>query len=127
MSTETNSPKPTDPTDWKAEARKWEKRSKDNRNELEAMTGKVSDLETANSELTDKVASYETPAPEPEGGDPADDADADADGDLEPAAPIIEAPPEPPSAPIIEGQGNTPGPMREDPNRLAVRQLFGGR
>lgn len=124
-------PVPKDPTDWKAEARKWEKRSKDNFAELEAMTGKVTDLETANSELTAKVAGYETPAPTTEGDDPSDDADADgepaAPADLEPAGPIIEAPPELPSAPIIEGQGKSPGPMFEDPSRLAVRGLFGGR
>lgn len=118
-------PIPKDPTDWKSAARKWEKRSKDNLAELDTLTGKVADLETANSELTAKVASYEAPAPTTEGesteGDPAEPADpmpADAaPDDLEPAD-------EPPTVPIIESQGKMPQ-VREDSDRIAVRQLFG--
>lgn len=45
-----------DGTDWKAEARKWETRSKENKGQVDSLTTRVSELETALSEAQAQAA-----------------------------------------------------------------------
>lgn len=125
-------PAQDDPTDWKAEARKWEQRSKDNKTALDDLTGKHAEQETKITELTGKVTAFESkteraallekvataagvPAEALRG---ADEAELTAHAETLKALIV-------PSAPVIDGQGKTPGTPPDDPNRKAVRSLFG--
>lgn len=125
-------PAQDDATDWKAEARKWETRSKENKTELDTLAGKFAALETTNGELSGKVTAFESkteraalldkvatatgvPASALRG---ADESELTAHaGELKEL--LI------PSAPVIDGQGKTPGDPPSDPNIEAVRTLFG--
>lgn len=131
-----------DTTDWKAEARKWETRSKENKTALDDLTGKFSKLESKNGELAEKVTDYESKAERAE-REKTEQADRDALLDKVskatgiPAAALrgadeaaLTAHAETlkelmPSAPVIEGQGKSPDKQAGDPNIEAVNKLFG--
>lgn len=126
-------PTPAPPeTDWKAEARKWEARSKDNKTELENLTEKFTALETQNGELVGKVTTFETERDHAQlvakiaeaEGIPATALRGTTEEELTAhAASLKEA--FKPSAPVIPGQAKTPGNLLADPNREAVKKLFG--
>lgn len=127
-----------DATDWKAEARKWEQRSKENKTALDALTeqhatatGRIAELESSNTELAGQVAATEAakeraslvdsiakdkgvPA-EALRGATAEELTAHADT----LASLLK-----PSAPVIDGQAKTPGNSGPDPLREFTRQLF---
>lgn len=119
-------------TDWKAEARKWEARSKDNKTELDTLTEKFTELETQNGELSGKVTTFETERDHTQlvakiaeaEGIPATALRGTTEEELTAhAASLKEA--FKPSAPVIPGQAKTPGVSLVDPNREAVKKLFG--
>jgi hypothetical protein len=59
----TPTPTPAPPAqepDWKAEARKWEQRSKENKTALDDLTGKFTTADTERTELATKMQTYET-------------------------------------------------------------------
>lgn len=124
-------PPEPDPTDWKAEARKWEARSKENKSALESLTGKFSDLESKNGELVEKVNGFESKTERDAllgkvsaaTGVPADALRGADEAELTAHAESLKA--LMPSAPVIEGQGKTPGTTPGDPNIEAVQKLFG--
>ena len=125
-------PAQDDATDWKAEARKWEQRSKDNKTELDALTGKYAAQETQITELTGKVTAFESKTERAAllakvataHGVPADVLRGADETELTAHAETLKALIVP-SAPVIDGQGKTPGTPPDDPNRKAVRTLFG--
>ena len=125
---------PTAPadTDWKAEARKWEARSKENKTELDTLTEKFATLESQNGELVGKVTAFETEREHAQlvakiaesEGVPATALRGTTEEELTAhAASLKEA--FKPSAPVIPGQAKTPGASLADPNREAVKKLFG--
>lgn len=126
-------PTPAPPeTDWKAEARKWEARSKDNKTELDSLTEKLTALESQNGELVGKVTAFESERDHAQlvakiaesEGVPATALRGTTEEELTAhAASLKEA--FKPSAPVIPGQAKTPGVSLADPNREAVKKLFG--
>ena len=126
-------PTPAPPeTDWKAEARKWEARSKENKTELDTLTEKFATLESQNGELAGKVTAFETEREHAQlvakvaesQGVPATALRGTTEEELTAhAASLKEA--FKPSAPVIPGQAKTPGASLADPNREAVKKLFG--
>ena len=59
VSSETVETAQSEQTDWKAEARKWESRSKENHEALETVTGERDKLTEQVTELTSKVTEFE--------------------------------------------------------------------
>lgn len=59
VSSATVPPAQADQTDWKAEARKWEERSKENHKSLETVTGERDKLTEQVTALTGKVTEFE--------------------------------------------------------------------
>lgn len=128
-----SAPTPAPPeTDWKAEARKWEARSKDNKTELDSLTEKLTALESQNGELVGKVTAFESERDHAQlvakiaesEGVPATALRGTTEEELTAhAASLKEA--FKPSAPVIPGQAKTPGVSLADPNREAVKKLFG--
>lgn len=126
-------PTPAPPeTDWKAEARKWESRSKDNKAELDSLAEKFSALEAQNGELVGKVTAFESEREHAQlvakiaeaEGVPAVALRGTTEEELTAhAASLKEA--FKPSAPVIPGQAKIPGAPLADPNREAVKKLFG--
>lgn len=126
-------PTPAPPeTDWKAEARKWESRSKDNKAELDSLTEKFSALESQNGELLGKVTAFESEREHAQlvakiaesEGVPAAALRGTTEEELTAhAASLKEA--FKPSAPVIPGQAKSPSAPLADPNREAVKKLFG--
>ena len=132
---------PAQETDWKAEARKWEERSKANKSELDALTDKhsqvsarVSELESLNAELAGKVSSFESAKAHLELVSKVSEAtgiDAKAlrgetEEELTEHAEYLKGLiGSQPSAPVIPSQAKRPDDIPDDPNLEAVRSLFG--
>lgn len=124
-------PAKDDATDWKAEARKWEQRAKGNRDELEALTGKYSALETTNGDLNTRISTLENKSDREallnriseDTGVPAAALRGDTESELtahaEQLRQLIA-----PSAPVVKTAGKSPGAIPSDPNRELARQLF---
>lgn len=126
----------------KADARKWEERSKSNYDELQkaqaelqTAQGKIADLEATNADLSGKVADFEKgqerealvrDVAKAKGVDAAALAlvRGETKEELEAHADTLKSV-FTPSAPVVEGQANTPGEQPADPAREAVRGLFG--
>lgn len=129
---------PAQEIDWKAEARKWESRAKDNKSALDALQTKldqeaarVSALESKNTELTEKVTGFEEEKALTElvskvaeaKGVPASALRGRTEDELNAHADTLKTLLEP-SAPVIEGQAKSPNETPADPAREAVRELF---
>lgn len=120
-----------DGTDWKAEARKWESRAKENKtaaDERDEHAARVAALEAevegfrAAEQIrkdTAEVAKEHGVNPDLLRGSTRDELDAHAQA-LKAA---LDARPAPP---VISSQGKSPGSTPADPNREAVRKLFRG-
>lgn len=131
---------PAQETDWKAEARKWEERSKENKAAVDALTrerdealSKAGGLEKLAAELSGKVEAFEAAkAHEALVAKVAETVGVDAKalrGDTEEALTehanylknLIGSQP---SAPVIPSQGKTPEQVKDDPLRELARGLF---
>lgn len=120
-----------DGTDWKAEARKWESRAKENKtaaDERDEHAARVAALEAevegfrAAEQIrkdTAEVAKEHGVNPDLLRGSTRDELDAHAQA-LKAALDARSAPP------VISSQGKSPGSTPADPNREAVRKLFRG-
>lgn len=126
----------------KADARKWEDRSKSNYDDLQkaqaelgSAQSRITELETTNTELTEKVNGFQQSKERADlvndvakaaGVDPAALAvvRGETKEELEANAAAIKSS-FGPSAPVVEGQAKTPGEAPTDPAREAVRGLFG--
>lgn len=125
-------PAQEDTTDWKAEARKWEQRSKDNKSALDELTGKYSAQETTITELSGKVTAFESKTERTAlldkvataAGVPASALRGVDEAELTAHAAELKALLTP-SAPVVPTAGQTPGTPPDDPDRKAVRELFG--
>lgn len=123
---------PAQEPDWKAEARKWEERSKGNKTALDELTSKYQALETQHGEVSGKLQTFEqekersalvsevatakgVPASALRGGT-REELEAHADT----LAELIK-----PSAPVIPGQERTPANVPDSPERKFVGNLFG--
>lgn len=142
---------PSQGTDWEAEAKKWEKRSKENWNALKAKTTEHetaleenAQLRSTNEELTTKNQDLETQNQDlTQAREAAEQEKAHADLLAEiaqandvPANALRGATREEleahaaelkellPSAPVIPSQANTPDKLREDDVRQFTRNLF---
>ena len=143
MSNQEPTPIPTPPaqeTDWKAEARKWEERSKENKSSNDALTrerdealAKAASLEGSVSELSNKVTRFES---EKSLSDMvakvADSVGVDAkalrgstEDELTEHANYLKALiGSQPTAPVIPSQGKSPERVQDDPLREFTRNLF---
>lgn len=123
----------------KAEARKWEDRSKSNYEELQkaqadiaSFESRVAELETSNSELTGTLEGYEKEKERAallakvsdEFGISADVLRGDTEEELKAHAETLKSVFKP-SAPVVETQANSPGGSPVDPEREFVKGLFG--
>lgn len=121
-----------DPTDWKAEARKWEERAKGNKSALDELTGKFTAADTERTELASKLQAYEAEKERAQlvsdvaktTGIPASALRGSTREELEAhAAELAEL--IKPSGPVIPGQERTPDKVVDSPEREAARKLFG--
>lgn len=131
-----------DGTDWKAEARKWESRAKENKtaaDERDEHAARVAALEAevegfrAAEQIrkdTAEVAKEHGVNPDLLRGSTRDELDAHAqkvkaelDAHVQELKAALDARPAPP---VISSQGKSPGSTPADPNREAVRKLFRG-
>lgn len=143
MSNQEPTPTPAPPaqeTDWKAEARKWEERSKENKAAVDALTrerdealSKATSLESLNSELSEKVTGFESAKAHSELVSKVAEAvgvDAKAlrgttEEDLTEHANYLKALiGSQPSAPVIPSQGKSPDNVQDNPLRELTRSLF---
>lgn len=130
----------------KTESRKWEDRSKANHKDLQDAqaaladrdkaindaTTRITDLETANGDMTSKLSQIDQDKAHAEMvAEVAEAKGVDASvlrgatkEDIEAHADTLNTVFKP-SAPVIDGQANTPGEQPSDPEREAVRGLFG--
>lgn len=123
---------PAQETDWKAEARKWESRAKENKSALDDLTGKYTDAETRLGELSTKVQTFEEKEARAEllsevsktTGVPASALRGNTREELEAHAADLAALIKP-SGPVIPGQEKAPHNIPDSPERTAVRKLFG--
>lgn len=135
---ETPTPTPTppapaqDPTDWKAEARKWEERAKGNKSALDELTGKFQSLESQHGEVSTKLQTYEAEKERAAvvsdvaktAGVPASALRGTTREELEAhAAELAEL--IKPSGPVIPGQERTPHTVQDSDDRVFARKLFG--
>jgi hypothetical protein len=123
---------PAQEPDWKAEARKWEERSKGNKSALDELTEKFKALEATNTDLAGKVKNFETEKERAalvadvasKKGVPASALRGSTREELEAhadeLAELIK-----PSAPVIPNQERTPENVPDSPNREFARKLFG--
>ena len=122
---------PAQEPDWKAEARKWEQRSKENKTALDELTGKYTTADTERTELATKLQTYEA---EKERaalvsdvaaavGVPASALRGQTREELEAHAAVL-AELIKPSGPVIPGQERTPDKVAESPLREFTRNLF---
>lgn len=123
---------PAQEIDWKAEARKWEQRSKENKTALDELTGKYTSVESEKGELAAKVQTFEAKEARTTllnevaeaSGVPANLLRGETKEDLlahaEVLKPLIK-----PSGPVIPGQEKTPYKVPDSPNRAFVGKLFG--
>lgn len=133
--TPTPEPAPATPaqeTDWKAEARKWEARAKENKTALDDLTGKFTAAETQLGELSTKVQTFEAEKERSAlltevstaTGVPASALRGNTREELEAHAADLAALIKP-SGPVIPGQEKAPQNIPDSPERTAVRKLFG--
>ena len=124
---------PAQETDWTAEARKWETRSKANKTALDELTGKYESVTAERDTLAQKVAEFEakeqraTLAAEisEATGVPAAALRGDTREELEAHAVQLKSL-LPTTAPAIPGAAQKPSsPAPVDPARDTVRKLFG--
>lgn len=123
----------------KAEARKWEDRSKSNYEELQKaqenatnFQARVAELETSNSELSETVSGFERERERAAllkkvsetTGISADALRGDTEEELTAHAETLKSVFKP-SAPVIEGQAKSPVGSPADPDREFVKGLFG--
>ncbi|MGP5219493.1 hypothetical protein [Arthrobacter rhombi] len=119
-----------DTTDWKAEARKWEGRSKENKTALDSLTARLDALETSNGELSQKLTAQESKAERDAlveriataAGVPAGALRGATEDELTAHAETLKE--MLPSAPVIEGQGDTPANPGSDELLEFTRNLF---
>ncbi|MCC3277527.1 hypothetical protein LJ753_16810 [Arthrobacter sp. zg-Y20] len=123
---------PAQEIDWKAEARKWEGRAKENKGALDELTGKYTTVETRVGELSKKVQDFEAEKERAEilsdvaekSGVPASALRGNTRDELEAhaadLAKLIK-----PSGPIIPGQEKAPQRIPDSPNAEFARKLFG--
>lgn len=122
---------PAQEIDWKAEARKWEERSKSNKTALDELTGKYTAAETQLSELSTKVQAIEAEKERAAlvsnvataAGVPASTLRGNTREELEAHAAELAALIKP-SGPHIPGQEKTPSKIEDDPIREFARSLF---
>ena len=120
-----------DATDWKAEARKWEERSKGNKTALDELTAKFTEVEAEKSRLAERVQEFETKAERSktvaevakEAEVPAEALRGNTREELEAHAEVLKALIKP-SGPIIPGQEKSPSKIEADPMREFARNLF---
>lgn len=138
-------------TDWIAEARKWEERSKSNYSELqtaqselekaagriselEKETARIPDLEKAKADLAGQVETFQSEKAHAElvskvaktAGVPASALRGSTEEELTAHADILK-PILKPSAPVVNRQAQSPGDVPVDESRNAVRDLFGNK
>jgi len=122
---------PAQEPDWKAEARKWEQRSKENKTALDELTGKFTAADTERTELATKLKAYEA---EKERATlvteiaeaakvPASALRGSTREELEAHAAVL-AELIKPSGPVVPGQERTPEKVGDDPLREFTRNLF---
>lgn len=133
--TEPQTPEPAqDGIDWTAEARKWERRAKENKAALDklqaehdSVTSRLSELETQNASLTEQVTGFERTALVAkiagEKGVPADALRGETEEELTAHAETLKGLLAP-QAPVVDGQAKVPGTPPADPARETVRTLF---
>lgn len=130
----------TQGTDWKAEARKWEQRAKDNKasldtaiSERDSVSARISQLESTNTELSGKVTAFESAqahaalvakVSEATGVDPKVLRGSTEDELTEHANSLKALFDSQPSAPVIPSQGKSPDNVQDDPLRVLARSLF---
>jgi hypothetical protein len=118
--------------DWKAAARKWEARAKENKAALDELTGKYTVVESEKGELAQKVQLFESKEARANllaevsqaTGVPADLLRGETKEDLEAHAEVLK-PLIKPSGPVIPGQEKTPEKIQDSPTRAFVGKLFG--
>ena len=119
-------------TDWKAEARKWEERSKSNKTALDELSAKYEAAEAEKARLAEQVQEFQTKAERSktvaevakEAGVPADALRGDTREELEAHAEVLKALIKP-SGPVIPGQEKQPSKVEASDELRAARQLFG--
>jgi hypothetical protein len=122
---------PAQEPDWKAEARKWEQRSKENKSALDELTGKYTAAETERKTLAEQVQTFtqqqERAALVSEIAEankvPASALRGSTREELEAHAAIL-AELIKPSGPVIPGQEKSPEKVGDDPMREFTRNLF---
>ena len=118
-------------TDWKAEARKWEARAKENKTALDDLTGKYTAVEAEKGELSTKVQTYEAKEARTallgevskEFEIPADALRGETREELAAHAQVLKALIKP-SGPVIPGQEKTPSKVEDSEELKSVRSLF---
>ena len=122
---------PAQEPDWKAEARKWEQRSKENKSALDELTGKYTAAETERKTLAEQVQTFtqqqERAALVSEVAEankvPASALRGSTREELEAHAAVL-AELIKPSGPVIPGQEKSPEKVGDDPLREFTRNLF---
>lgn len=122
---------PAQEPDWKAEARKWEQRSKENKSALDELTGKYTAAETERQTLAEKVQTFtqqqERAALVSEIAEankvPASALRGSTREELEAHAAVL-AELIKPAGPVIPGQEKSPDKVADDPLREFTRNLF---
>lgn len=124
-------PAPAQEPDWKAEARKWEQRSKENKTALDELAGKYTAADTERTELATKLQTYEAEKERAAlvsevataKGVPASALRGTTREELEAHAEVL-AELIKPSGPVIPGQEKSPEKVGDDPMREFTRNLF---
>jgi hypothetical protein len=122
---------PAQEPDWKAEARKWEQRSKENKSALDELTGKYTAAKTERKTLAEQVQTFtqqqERAALVSEIAEankvPASALRGSTREELEAHAAVL-AELIKPSGPVIPGQEKSPEKVGDDPMREFTRNLF---
>jgi len=122
---------PAQEPDWKAEARKWEQRSKENKTALDELTGKFTAADSERTELATKLQALEAEKERAAlvsevataEGVPASALRGNTREELEAHAKVL-AELIKPSGPVIPGQERTPDKVGDDPLREFTRNLF---
>lgn len=122
---------PAQEPDWKAEARKWEQRSKENKSALDELTGKFTAADTERTELAKKLQTYEAEKERAalvaeiaeENKVPASALRGTTREELEAHAAVL-AELIKPSGPVIPGQERTPDKVGDDSLREFTNKLF---
>lgn len=128
-----------DQTDWKAEARKWEQRAKDNKSALDSATaerdtatGRVTELESSNSDLASKLSAFESKEAHnalvakvaQEAGVDGSVLRGSTEAELRDHATLVKSlVGGAPVAPVVPKQGSTPE-VKDNPEITFVKNLF---